>query len=71
MGGDNFYWQGTPMLALYNKHKGKSSDPVKEAGKDGGWLLKAVINDDKRLFKTKKEALIRQYKWHIQDNKNT
>ncbi len=21
MGGDNYYWQGTPMLELYEKHK--------------------------------------------------
>ena len=71
MGGDNYYWQGTPMLSLYDKHKGKSSEPVKEAGKDGGWLLKAVINNDQRQFETKKEALIRQYKWKYNDNKDT
>jgi hypothetical protein len=63
MGGDNYYWQGTPLLPLYLKHEGNASDPVKEAGKDGGWLLKSVISSDKRLFETKKEALIRQYRW--------
>jgi len=63
MGGDNYYWQGTPLLPLYTKHEGVNSDPVKEAGKDGGWLLKSVINSDKRVFETKKEALIRQYRW--------
>lgn len=63
MGGDNYYWQGTPMLPLYLKHANNSVDPVKEAGKDGGWLLKSVIINDKRLFETKREALIRQYRW--------
>ena len=35
----------------------------KEAGKDAGWLLKSVISADKRLFETKVESLIRQYRW--------
>ena len=63
MGGDNFYWQGTPLLPLYSKHEHKSSDPVKDAGKDAGWLLKTVIFQDKRMFETRKQALIRQYRW--------
>jgi hypothetical protein len=71
MGGDNYYWEETPLLPLYNKHKIKSSEPVKEAGKDGGWLLKAVINKDKRQFETKKEALIRKYRWKFNDADNT
>lgn len=66
MGGDNFYWEGTPLMALYEKHisDGKSnSNSIDQAGKDSGWLLKKVINDDKREFKTKKEDLIRKYRW--------
>lgn len=63
MGGENYYWQGTPMLALYHKHEGQALDPVNEAGKDAGWLLKSVIASDKRLFDTKVEALVRHYKW--------
>lgn len=62
MGGDNYYWEGTPLLVLYEKHKGKET-AVEDAGKDAGWLLKRVINDDKRTFSTKKEALVRKYKW--------
>jgi len=58
MGGTNSYWQGTPLMALYEKHK-----DVKAAGQDAGKLLKKVINDDKRHFKTKKEERIRKYKW--------
>ncbi|EGQ9561703.1 TPA: hypothetical protein GRI74_24300 [Vibrio parahaemolyticus] len=64
MGGDNFYWQGTPLISLYEKHEAKGSDdPVKDAGKDAGWLLKSVIGSDRRQFDTKKEDLIRKYRW--------
>lgn len=66
MGGDNFYWQETPLMALFEKHKalGKNDDAAnKEAGKESGWLLKHVIDKDKRNFETKKEELIRKYRW--------
>lgn len=57
----NYYWEGTPLLTLYQKHKdvlGKEwEDAVTGAAKDSGWLLKRVIEDDKRNFKTKKEGL--------------
>lgn len=62
MGGDNYYWEGTPLLVLYEKHKDKET-AVEDAGKDAGWLLKKVVYDDKRHFNTKKEHLIRKYKW--------
>jgi hypothetical protein len=67
MGGDNYYWEGTPLLELYNKHINKGKDweeAVAAAGKDSGWLLKRVINDDKRRFNTKTEELIRKYRWN-------
>lgn len=66
MGGDNYYWQGTPLLPLYEKHANKDKDwesSVKDAGKDSGWLLKKVITEDKRTFETIKEELIRKYRW--------
>lgn len=63
MGGDNYYWQGTPMIALYEKHHGTSADPVKQAGQDGGWLLKAMIREDRRRFETREEHLNREYRW--------
>ena len=62
MGGDNYYWQGTPLYCLYIKHSDKST-AVEDAGKDSGWLLKKIIYEDKRHFDTKKEGLIRKYKW--------
>jgi len=65
MGGDNSYWQGTPLLPLYTKHKGRNADPVKEAGKDAGWLLKHVLKIDERVFESKKKQLIKHYRWKI------
>jgi len=63
MGGDNFYWEGTPLMALYKKHEGKNK-AVELAGKDAGWILKKVIHkDEKRVFDTKKEDMTRKYKW--------
>ncbi|HHT53138.1 MAG TPA: hypothetical protein GX007_08205 [Bacteroidales bacterium] len=59
LGGDNFFWQGTPMFALYEK-----SENVDQAGKDAGWLLKEVLSEDKRSFETKREGLVRQYRWN-------
>ena len=62
MGGENYFWQGTPLLALYEMHEA-TSDPVERAGKDGGWLLKSVIAEDQRNFETRKAEMIRQYRW--------
>ncbi len=69
MGGANFHWQGTPLIKLYEKHRYKK-DSVKSAGIDAGWLLKAVINDDERVFETRKRELIRQYRWVDSNEKN-
>ena len=66
MGRENYHWDRTPLFTLYEKHcnKGKDSElAVKDAGKDSGWLLKKVIETDKRTFETRKEELIRKYKW--------
>jgi hypothetical protein len=66
MGGDNFYWQGTPMLPLYDYYFGNgrtSEQSVDQAGKDGGWLLKRVITDDQRNFETREQHQIREYHW--------
>ncbi len=63
MGGDNFFWRGTPLIALWNKHNGRAADPVKEAAKDAGWLLKKVIDTDRRMFESKEKGLVKQYRW--------
>jgi hypothetical protein len=63
MGGDNFFWEGTPLQALFEKHELSSQDPIKQAGQDGGWLLKSVIRRDRRNFETREEHMIREYRW--------
>lgn len=63
VGGENFYWDGTPLLALYKKHvKLGSADPVVSAAMDLGLMLRQVIEKDKRRFTTKK---VKQLKYHI------
>ncbi len=63
VGGENYYWEGTALEVLFEKHKNKSNDPVKEAGKDAGWLLKKVLKKDLREFESTKKGLVRHYKW--------
>lgn len=65
MGGDNFFWEGTPLYELYLKHErmGKGEQAIGDAAKDAGWLLKKVIDDDKRIFDSEKRDLVSQYKW--------
>ena len=63
LGGDNYYWQGTPMIALYEK-----SEDVEQAGKDAGWLLKRVLNDDKRTFEVSTDGRVKIYRWNGQEN---
>jgi len=63
MGGDNFFWRGTPLIVLWDKHNGRAADPLKEAAKDAGWLLKKVIDADRRTFESREEGLVKQYRW--------
>jgi hypothetical protein len=66
-GGDNYYWEGTPLYEIYKWHEEhKADDPVNMAGKDVGHLLRDVLKEDKRTFHTKKEYT-RKYLW---DGKN-
>ncbi len=62
MGGDNTYWKGTPLLAVYEKHS-NSPDAFELAGKDAGWLLKKTVAQDLRIFETKVSELVRHYRW--------
>jgi hypothetical protein len=66
MGGDNFYWNDTPMIELYKKHelKGKSDEEsIKDAAIDAGWILKKVLHSSKRNFKHNKADMVRKYLW--------
>lgn len=70
MGGENYFWNGTPLIRLWEKHTNRGlsdDDAVAAAARDGGWLLKSVIDQDRRPFETREEALIRQYRWTGED----
>ena len=66
LGGDNYYWQGTPLMPLYDYYlKGNEDNhdyAVEEAGKAAGRLLKEVLINDKRTFETE-GGYTRRYKW--------
>lgn len=72
MGGDNFYWNDTPLMPLYEKHINDgfpNTEAIKRAAQDCGKLLKIVIKAAQRRFDTKVEAQVRQYLWtHQEDN---
>ncbi|MFA6102818.1 MAG: hypothetical protein WC721_11570 [Victivallaceae bacterium] len=66
MGGENFEWNGTPLYALYQKHidDGKDNDTaIVSAAKDLGWLVKTVLNNDRRTFESGKSGLVNVYRW--------
>lgn len=66
VGGENFDWDRTPLITLFRKHEasGKSnSAAIEAAGQDAGWLLKAVVEEDKRTFETRKDGQVRSYRW--------
>lgn len=53
VGGDNFEWEGTPLIVLYEKHVALGEDnesAITDAAKDLGWLLKSVLDADKPLY---------------------
>lgn len=71
LGGDNYYWQDTPMMALYEYYLDGIDDnhdyAVEEAGKAAGRLLYQLLLDDKREFRTWKEYT-RMYLWTGEEN---
>lgn len=69
LGGDNYFWQCTPMFAVYTKrvafYNGDCDLAAEQAGKDAGWLLKDVLKQDKRSFRTwTGEDGFRWYEWN-------
>lgn len=66
LGGDNYYWQDTPMMALYeyylNGNNNNHDYAVEEAGKAAGRLLYQLLYYDKREFETWVEYT-RMYEW--------
>ena len=65
-GGLNWEWQGTPLYGLFQKHVrlGKSTyEAMTGAAQDLGWLLKSVLTDDKRHFRTGRSGQTAGYTW--------
>lgn len=56
LGGDNYFWQDTPMMALFEYYRNgddaNNEYAVEEAGKATGRLLYQLLYDDKREFET-------------------
>ena len=66
VGGANFDWSGTPLLALYKKHihLGKTEpQAIRAAGRDAGWILKGVLQSDQRFFEIVRNARAAGYQW--------
>jgi hypothetical protein len=66
MGGENFDWNGTPLQVLFDKHieAGKDEESaIKAAGIDLGWIVKTVLDEDRRTFEVVKEELVNKYRW--------
>ncbi|WP_373778143.1 hypothetical protein [Glaesserella sp.] len=65
-GKDNTDWTGTPLECVWNKNKraGKNNDEAfEQSAKDVGWLLKAVLEEDRLEFKVTKSGLTNGYSW--------
>jgi len=68
IGGDNYYWQGTPLMPLYEYYRDGNDDAdsvqyaIDEAGKAAGRLLKEVLQKDKRTFETR-DGFTKEYRW--------
>lgn len=63
VGGENFYWESTPLYQLYQWHMANGADnPINMAGRDIGHLLKSVLYHDKRIFNTRKNYTL-EYQW--------
>ena len=67
LGGANYYWQGTPLMRLYEYYMEQSDGDgeysVIQAGRAAGNLLKHVlIEDSKRIYETR-QGYTREYRW--------
>ncbi|WP_424947951.1 hypothetical protein [Candidatus Spongiihabitans sp.] len=66
VGAENTDWNGTPLQRLYYKHTKAGASEDEAYGKaaiDVGWLLKRVIEDDRRKFKLIDGPMVNHYQW--------
>ncbi len=67
LGGANYFWQGTPLMRLYDYYMvqsdGDDEYSVRQAGRAAGHLLKRVlVEDTKRTYETR-QGFTREYRW--------
>jgi len=75
-GGDNTDWGGTPLQTIYGywsssyreQHPELSDDEIHDkaadqAAKDVGWLVKSVLQDDRREFESSDAGMAKGYRW--------
>lgn len=67
LGGANYYWQGTPLMRLYEYYMEQSDEDdeysITQAGRTAGHLLKRVlIEDSKRRYEVR-QGYTREYRW--------
>lgn len=66
VGDKNYFWQGTPLIVLFNHYYNLYPDnnyAVTQAGRALGHLLKRVIVEDKRTYTTHIAKQVRHYRW--------
>lgn len=78
VGGINNKWDGSPLTALYDYYhdirKFSEKKSINRAAIDVGWLLKLVVYEDKRNFKSSFGRarhgfqIVRRYQW-VQNDK--
>lgn len=67
LGGANYYWQGTPLMRLYEYYMEQCDQDsdyfITQAGRSAGHLLKQVlVKDTKRRYETR-QGYTREYRW--------
>jgi len=66
VGGENADWTGTPPGLLYQAHHKRVSNDVRaceQADKELGWVLQAVLDEDRRLFDSDDNGMVVGYRW--------
>lgn len=61
-GGENKDWRGTPLQVIYEYYAQKGyADAAERAARDVGWLLKAVLQEDRNLLYDEVDGYTKEY----------
>lgn len=67
LGGNNYFWQGTPLIRLYDYYMelsdGDDEYAVNQSGRAAGHLLKRVLLDDTKRTYESRRRYTREYRW--------